>query len=260
MTDVLTTIVVSALIGRTAGRRAPDANGFNNQGANMWQCRAAAAIVVFWFLGACGSAECSATNCAGCCSSSGACLDGSSQFSCGNSGNLCDACVSPQTCSAVTRTCSGAGSNGCTSSAACPNTTDICHSGSCSSGLGRAYRVTLVSVTVPTTDDTGSAWDAFGGAPDLKGCVAIDSAVPVCTSTVDDVFSATWNQVAQVTVTSATKVTVSVYDVDVTTDDYIDGFEWQTGASFLSAARTGGLNGLPYSGAKASWSVRIDAL
>lgn len=41
---------------------------------------------------------CTPENCNGCCDANGACQVGSAQNACGSQGNLCDVCVTPQTC------------------------------------------------------------------------------------------------------------------------------------------------------------------
>lgn len=223
---------------------------------------------------ACGSPDtCNAGNCPGCCLA-GVCSAGTTVTECGARGNLCVACPAGQAC--VSGACAlrvgggtgggtgggsgggtGGGAGGCTADS-CATPTDICLNNACSSGLGRGYRVTFVSATAPSTDN-GAAWDALGGAPDLKACLTVDTGTPVCTSEVSDVFTASWNESTQVTVVASTQVRIDFYDVDVSSDDSIDAFTISS-ASFIGLVRRGGLMGRPYTNAPSTWNIRIEPL
>jgi hypothetical protein len=48
-----------------------------------------------------GSSFCNASNCAGCCDSTGVCLMGSSSIACGNAGSSCSICATTQSCQRV---------------------------------------------------------------------------------------------------------------------------------------------------------------
>ncbi len=99
---------------------------------------------------------------------------------------------------------------------------------SCALGYGTTWGVTPTFVSVPSLDSTGSAWDAFGGAPDLKVCFVVGdaTATPSCTGEATDVFSSTFTGGPTVTATPAEFAAffgVFVYDVDVSSDDIIGG-------------------------------------
>ncbi|MFO0598697.1 MAG: hypothetical protein U0228_25550 [Myxococcaceae bacterium] len=213
---------------------------------------------------ACGPTDtCDSSNCPGCCLA-GVCSAGTTASSCGSRGNLCISCPSGTACSSGSCTGvigggAGGGTGGCTGLDSCSTPTDLCLNSVCTSGLGRGYRVTFVSATAPSTDSTGAAWDAFGGAPDLKACLVVDTGTPVCTNEATDVFTANWNQSTQVTVVASTALHLTLYDVDVSSDDTIEGFNISSSV-FVAWARKGGVTGKLSTNAVTTWNIRIDPL
>jgi hypothetical protein len=133
---------------------------------------------------------------------------------------------------------------GCTTHAQCATTTDVCVGGACATGIGKTYKITIQTVTVPSTDPQGEAWDAFGGAPDPYVCMYLDGVneAVACSATVDDVFTATVNHTFEFDLHETTKVRFLIWDEDVSDSDEIAWMGWD-GTGFLSAARAGGFEG-----------------
>ena len=96
---------------------------------------------------------------------------------------------------------------------------------SCTLGYGTTWGISIDDVTVSPTNYLGSAWDAFGGAPDPKVCVWVASdTTSHCTGSATDVFTTTF--LPGVTTTAApadiaATLGFAVYDVDVSSDDRV---------------------------------------
>ncbi len=194
------------------------------------------------------------TTCSGCCVGN-TCNPGNATSACGAGGAACTTCTSSQYCEA------GQCKASCQRHSDCATPTDVCIGSRCVAGQGRTYTVTAVSATVPSTDSTGAAWDAFGGAPDPFVCLYLDgSATAVSCSGppgAADTFTPAWNKNWDVTVSAATKVGITAWDEDTSAHDVIEAFEWGSGAVFLGDARTGGFNGVAFTGGRVTWNITI---
>lgn len=148
-----------------------------------------------------GAAGCSATNCTGCCLN-GTCNAGSTNAGCGKSGAACVACVTGQVCKADQ---------------------------TCGIDPNSMWKVQPSSATVRSTDSTGVAWDAFGGAPDpfcSLWCPATATTVTSSTPSVTDSFAPTWTTGGCVMKASdllTVGFDIAVYDEDVSSNDTIAG-------------------------------------
>lgn len=107
----------------------------------------------------------------------------------------------------------------CTPSADICTGENICVSGACVPAFGRFYEVRDVSVSVPTTDDTGAAWDALGGAPDPFIVVSVDGSEIATSATRDDTFSASFAGPYAASLLAGSSLTIEVYDEDVSFND-----------------------------------------
>jgi len=116
----------------------------------------------------------------------------------------------------------GGGPDGSCSPSAdrCPGET-ICISGRCESAFGRLYSIVDVSVSVPTTDGAGDAWDAFGGAPDLFVTVLVNGSIVGTSTTRSDTFSANFSGPYNATLIGGSDLVVEVWDEDVSVNDRI---------------------------------------
>lgn len=128
------------------------------------------------------------------------------------------------------------------------------------------YTVRAVSGAFPTLNpntNPASDWDFGGGAPDPFVCLYLDgSTTPVSCSGppgLPNTFNATWNRSWDVTVNATTKVSVTAWDEDTTTHDRMGGFEWSTGAGFISDARRGGFTGAAFTGDPVNWNIVLTA-
>ncbi len=110
------------------------------------------------------------------------------------------------------------------SAAACSTSPDnctgetICIAGKCQAAFPRVYRITNVSVMMPTKNpNNNSDWDVGGGAPDLflgdENGTAITTAVP-------DQFSASFPGPFEVSLIAGAALRLDVWDEDVASNDW----------------------------------------
>ncbi len=108
---------------------------------------------------------------------------------------------------------------------------------------------------MPTTDATGSAWDAFGGAPDPYVSVVVNTVTVDTPTYANDTFTPAWNQTLLITLKTTDVLDVDVWDSDGVSDDLIDGLEFK---SWLSVVKAGGaLSGPLYPGSTTSMVYAI---
>lgn len=93
-------------------------------------------------------------------------------------------------------------------------------SGTCAINANSTWFLSIDSATITSTKPDGSAWDAFGGAPDPF--VQLDSKR---TSTKQDTFTPTWQEGSTYTANNllVQGVSVSLFDEDVSANDPIGG-------------------------------------
>lgn len=95
----------------------------------------------------------------------------------------------------------------------------ICVASSCVAAFPRVYRVTNISVMVPTTNPVGGgAWDVGGGAPDMFIGEGSGGATKL-SAVVQDQFSATFPGPIQFNLIGGSTLRIDVWDEDVTTND-----------------------------------------
>lgn len=125
----------------------------------------------------------------------------------------------------------------CGKSSDCPSSQycyDIQGGGaSCQNDIGPPrdyrYRVRIISGQVTEKGPDGSAWDAFGGLPDLKVKIFIGGST-LETSEASDSTTANWNYTTSQSFSAndIVNMKVGLYDVDVASDDVIilgEGFK-----------------------------------
>ena len=96
----------------------------------------------------------------------------------------------------------------------------MCIDGVCASPFGHTYRISGIDVWLPSLSPDGDAWDAFGGAPDPYATVTLNGVLVLTTSYVSDVFDpGPFPETVDVIISSATSLTINVYDDDVAADD-----------------------------------------
>jgi len=97
----------------------------------------------------------------------------------------------------------------------------ICISGRCESAFPRVYRLTNVTVTVPTTNpNNGQSWDVGGGAPDLY--LGNATGTPI-SAAVQDQFSATFAGPFEIQLIAGGSLRLDAWDEDVTNPDPVLG-------------------------------------
>lgn len=91
-----------------------------------------------------------------------------------------------------------------------------------SDASAQSRTIKVRDLTVRSKKSNGSAWDIFGGAPDLKVTIKVNRTLGPSdtTRTKQDTYSATFNE-STVKVKHGDSITVTVWDEDVTDDDLI---------------------------------------
>lgn len=157
----------------------------------------------------------------------------------------CKKKLSPATCTGG-KVCSagGAGCDDCSKQSDCAADEVCTVLSSCTYyGAGTSYDITINSVTFPVKDESGAAWDSFGGLPDPMICVYDDTTKLGCTSTKNDVLDAYFFETITVSLSSTSKLCLIAWDVDVSSNDNADGSCWQP---WIGLVKAGGNYGFLY--------------
>lgn len=141
---------------------------------------------------------------------------------CSGSAPVCGdgVCNGSESLASCSRDC---GSSACTESADTCTGETICITGTCVAAFPRVYRVTSVSVSVPTTNPSnGSAWDFGGGAPDMF----LSASGTALTSFVANQFAATFAGPFEVSLVAGQGLRIDVYDDDApASPEFVTGCE-----------------------------------
>lgn len=215
---------------------------------------------------ACVDVNCGPANCSGCCQNN-VCISGTTTSACGAGGASCTSCGAGTVCdglACVNVTCKSSCSAGCctgstcnpgNTAAACGKSGDsciacgtgkTCTAGSCAVATTARYDLLLYSATIPTTNKSNSAWDAFNGLPDaFAKMVSVEGASrhEGQTAILNDTRVPNWNQVVLSNVAVSelkSSLRIDVFDSDLNFDDTIGGCTVPlTDASFDGTLRTG---------------------
>ena len=95
----------------------------------------------------------------------------------------------------------------------------ICIASHCEAAYGRIYKFGDISATIAAQNTGGSAWDAFGGAPDPKVTVKLQGQTILTTSVKSDTFTAQFTESTERELIAGQKLEVSLVDADVNSDD-----------------------------------------
>lgn len=109
---------------------------------------------------------------------------------------------------------------------------NICVNSQCVPAFGRVYRVYIGDAALMTNRANGDTWDAVGGLPDPFSTATLNGTEIGVTSTVQDTISPQWAEYTTATIPGGSTFIVSVYDEDVTLNDYMFGCQFNS----LSAA------------------------
>lgn len=163
-----------------------------------------------------GPPPCGPATCSGCCSG-GTCVSLWTTSQCGSGGGACMTCMAHY----------------------------ICPAGACELDPTSAWNVTLETLSVSTTKYDGSAWDAFGGAPDpfVNVIVGARTMPPVMSGTATDTFAVTYDGSPTVMLVGADALEAylefDVWDSDVSSNDEIGACTFPvTVATFSGATQT----------------------
>jgi len=127
----------------------------------------------------------------------------------------------------------------CTKHSHC-DSDELCWYEECENALDRKYRFTVLDAEVGTHTPDGDTWDMGGGAPDLAVALYFDGDEPLWTSTVDDSFSPTWDQYADLVMESGGTFYVELWDIDTSSHDFAAGWYWEGNDALVWLARTEG--------------------
>lgn len=181
-----------------------------------------------------GGVRCTGNNgglCAtGVCTAGGFCDSGSSA-SCANTGNSCGSTIAGVFCNArngggcSVGTCTAqgicdSGGGGCQASNpnSCAGET-VCISGRCEAAFPRRYSITVTDLSLPTRDTNGECWDVGCGAPDPFVELFLNDSSFGQTTTAQDTFAVTYNEVFEVNIVAGSDLSLAVYDDDLTAPD-----------------------------------------
>lgn len=198
---------------------------------------------------ACVRVGCDSSNCAGCCQA-GQCVTGTSVSQCGAGGGACQNCGTGNICSGgtcIATSCQSSCTTGCCSGNTCNTGTSntacgkaggacvscganrTCNAGACVVDPLKTYDLVLVAASVPTTNASGNAWDAFSGLPDpyakvvsTQGASKHEGQTPFLSDTPNPI----WNATVLTGVTAGelkSSVRIDLFDDDVAVDDTIGG-------------------------------------
>lgn len=119
--------------------------------------------------------------------------------------------------------CGGGGGGGgdCSEGADSCGGDTICVDGRCEGAFGRVYEIRDIAVQVSTTNASGEAWDALGGAPDLFVQVIVDGSVVATTGVANDSFSASFGGPFRATLLAGSSLILQVVDEDVADHDSV---------------------------------------
>ncbi|GAB4292100.1 MAG: hypothetical protein Kow0090_05830 [Myxococcota bacterium] len=107
----------------------------------------------------------------------------------------------------------------CYSHSDCSESTEVCVNQKCEYMFGRKYTLTINTIEVAERKDDGDTWDTGAGAPDLFVVVYVDGVEIGRTTTVDDRYSATFNESFTIDLFSDSIITLEIVDEDLASDD-----------------------------------------
>jgi hypothetical protein len=153
----------------------------------------------------------------------------------------CDdgACAGEQACEVVAEDCfnvidddgdgaADCGDADCANQAACQTCNaqpddcageSICIGQQCEDAFNRFYTFSGIQVALGPQDAEGTDWDAFGGAPDPFVEIRLNDQLFLTTGSVDNTFSASYDNAEDVLVVAGSVLEVKVLDADVNAAD-----------------------------------------
>lgn len=109
----------------------------------------------------------------------------------------------------------------CTEHSDCPDTSEVCYGGECTSPWGRTWRFTVQEGHLPERQWwDGECYDTPCGPPDVFVEIYVD-ATGSTTSVQADTFNPSWYEYGDHTVTSSSTFDWTMFDQDLTVDDTI---------------------------------------
>jgi len=97
----------------------------------------------------------------------------------------------------------------------------VCIGTKCEPAFNRIYRFLNITATVASLNQTGSAWDSFGGAPDPQVIVKLNGTAIITTASKADVFSASFSETIDQQVVAGSKLELILQDADLNAADPI---------------------------------------
>jgi len=86
--------------------------------------------------------------------------------------------------------------------------------------------VTFSSAVVKSAPPAGGTWDALNDPPDPQACLSSTLVSTTCTGEVSNTYNPAWNTTLSTTYnySDLANTTMTVYDIDVLSNDTIDSF------------------------------------
>ncbi|RMH42234.1 MAG: hypothetical protein D6689_08790 [Deltaproteobacteria bacterium] len=96
---------------------------------------------------------------------------------------------------------------------------EACIDSLCQAAFGRIWTIIVVDGDMPSNNDSGEAWDAFGGAPDPFVEIQLNGSVLATTSEKQDTFSPAWNESVDANIPAGSSLVFRAWDSDVSSND-----------------------------------------
>ena len=202
---------------------------------------------------------CGPDTCAGCCSADGTCFPTGNKAACGTGGGACVVCAGATTCekgACIDPSCKATCTSGCCSGGGCQagNTSSacgtggnacsacgagqVCTAGVCTTSVTATFDFIAVGARLPAKNQSGGAWDAFGGLPDPL-VKATSGASSNTSPSRPDTLAPVWNATLLTNMTAAAfkaSLRVDVSDSDVAFNDVVGGCAITLNGSELDGA------------------------
>jgi hypothetical protein len=145
------------------------------------------------------------------------------------------------------------GCSACSTSLEC-DTTAVCGADRrCAAPWGKKFDFVIVSAVVAHKDASGALWDP-NGIPDPRVILYVNDKEVGRTSFKQDTETPVWNERISVVLNQGDKLSIGLWDTDLSDDDYVDSVSY---GSLLYLLRAGGDSGPMYQGSSNSITFTV---
>jgi Ca2+-dependent lipid-binding protein len=134
------------------------------------------------------------------------------------------------------------------------DTTEVCGAGRrCAAPWGKKFVFVIGSAVVAHRDANGALWDP-NGIPDPRIILFVNGKEVGRTSFKQDTETPVWNEKISVVLNQGDKLSIGLYDTDISSDDFMDSVSY---SSLLGLLRSGGDSGPIYQGSDNSLTFTV---